>query len=154
MALSVTSASFHAFAAHCRTVGGPKLVRRLRRALESAAQPVEPGVQAEAQSSMPSGYGELLAVSVRVKVATRMGARSASVRLVIYADGRSERRDVPRLNGGVLAHPLYGNRDHWYRQTAGVTAGFVDRPADESRAAAVREVRRVMDEFTAEIAGG
>lgn len=96
----------------------------MKAALGRAAAPLLPAVKAEAVSTLPSGYGPVLAGDVAVRTTLRAGATRADALLRVSAKGRA----LAVINRGVLRHPLYGNRNFWYAQK--VTAGVVDRPVE------------------------
>lgn len=92
---------------------------------------LEPIFAGEALTHMPKrmGYAALLARSIELRTSVR-----AKVGMTVHvgAKGKKEGRDVPALNRGVLRHPLFGNRSHWYAQRRGVRKGFVDDGGDKA----------------------
>jgi len=70
------------------------------------------------------GYAAVMARAVKVSVTTGLGRNALNAR--VYAVGKGEERDVRSVNSGVLRHPKFGHRSHWY--TTRVRSGFVDRP--------------------------
>src|SRR5258708_16253084 len=52
--------------------------------------------------------------------------------IAIRARGSTHKRKVIQLDEGVLSHPLFGDREHWYRQTSHVKAGFFADPAKKA----------------------
>jgi hypothetical protein len=48
------------------------------------------------------------------------------------------RRRIRRLDQGILEHPLFGNRRHWYRQP--VAAGWFTQPNDDAAPRARRDI--------------
>ena len=103
-------ADLRKLSAHIRAEGAKGLGKELANALEKAIQPLEAEIVAEAERTMPSGYGPLLARSIRHRRTRRAAAREASVRLTTRAEGKQERRDLPALNQGILRHPVFGRR--------------------------------------------
>ncbi len=90
-------------------------------------------------------------------------ARTASLSLTTFADGTRERRDIKRLEAGVLRHPVYGRRRV---RTAGNRAGnvlanpwatttvkgdFHKRGTDRALDMAHREMTKVRDDFAAKL---
>jgi len=93
----------------------------------AAVKPVKTDIPATAVARMPSGYGPILARSL--KIATRVsGGSTIRASVNVSAKGKIENRDVPTLNRGRLRHPLFGRRKHWY--TTAVRPGFVSDPID------------------------
>lgn len=146
-----------------KRIGDRGLGQRMDAGLRKAAKPITPAVQAEAASTMPKagGYAALLAAAIRGRLQSRSSRYAARITLRVYADGKGEKRDLPRINAGMLRHPVYGR----YRRVRGrkverpwvsqrVRPGVVDRPFDEAAPEVQREMIKVMDELVAELAKG
>ncbi|HEX6968960.1 MAG TPA: hypothetical protein VF174_09160 [Micromonosporaceae bacterium] len=148
---------------------GDRVNRQMTRAFRRAAEPLKPAIQRSAVQLLPKrgGYGELMSKSVRVRTAVRGRSGSASVTITVFADGRKERRDVARVNKGVLRHPVYGRtrplKNHarykatsktnpWVEQR--VRRGFVDRPIDRLAPEVRREMHAVVDWIADQITKG
>lgn len=130
---------------HLRQVGDREMSRRMSRGFQRAAKPIKPAVQKSAVKVLPKrgGYGALMSKSVRMRVAARERRGTAAVTITIHGAGKSEKRDVPRINKGVLRHPIPAGRKHpWVDQR--VRRGFVDRPVDGLSPDAAREMRAVV----------
>ncbi|MEW2474607.1 hypothetical protein AB0875_12530 [Micromonospora gifhornensis] len=141
-----------------RAAGDRRLSQQMARALQRAAKPLQPAVKASALAVLPSGYGPLMSRSVRVRAAARERRGAASVHLTVTARGAVEKRDVNRINAGVLRHPVFGRtrrlrRHAQHRATSKVNPwvaqrvrrGFVDRPADRLGPDVAREMQSVVD---------
>ena len=91
-----------------------------------------PIFSAEALTHMPKrkGYAAVLAASIRLTALVR--AR-VGMTVRVWAQGRREGRDVPKLNRGILRHPTFGRRGQgdWHDQMKGVKRGFVTDGADK-----------------------
>ena len=133
-----------------RTEGADDLRKELNRAFSAAARPAVDEVYRQLPEYMPDRYAEVLESDMRITISpvqtgVRIRAPERGVRTV-------ERRRLIRLNRGVLAHPLFGNRRRWYDQTDGVKAGFFDEPLVASqpqfREAALEAMRRVSEQLT------
>ena len=142
---------FAALAYALREAGETGLKRELDKALNDAAQPLAKtiGRVGHLQGFMPDRYAGVLAPDLKVTVRKRSTGTSPGVTLVASAPligGRPSRRgrNVPRLNRGVLAHPLFGDREHWYYQTDGVTRGFFDRPVEDARPQVRRQIEQAL----------
>ncbi|HEY9416722.1 MAG TPA: hypothetical protein VIQ30_18360 [Pseudonocardia sp.] len=138
-----------------RDVGDRDLSRLMSRGLQRAAKPLKPAVQKSAVRVLPKrgGYGELMSQSVRVRTAVRERRGAASVTITIYGDGKQEKRDVVRINKGVLRHPIPAGRRHpWVDQK--VRRGFVDRPVDGLGPDIAREMHAVVDWVADQITRG
>ena len=141
-----------------RAAGDRQLSRRMSAGLQRAAKPLQPAVKASAARLLPSGYAPLMSRSVRVRATARERRGAASVHLTVTAKGKTEKRDVNRVNAGTLRHPVFGRtrklRHHarhratskanpWVAQR--VRRGFVDRPVDRLGPDVEREMHAVVD---------
>lgn len=106
---------------------GSELDARLLKETRAAMRPTQAQVKLSA-ARLPSGYAPIMARSV--KVATRVTLASSGVKATVRvsARGRVEKRDVNRINAGMLRHPLFGRRLRWY--TTMVKPRFVSDPID------------------------
>lgn len=114
-----------------RQLGEQGLGRQLSKGLQRAARPLKPAIQASALKVLPKrgGYAELMSKSIRMRTEIREARSVARVQIRVYAAGKQEKRDIPRINKGVLRHPIPAGRRHpWVDQR--VRRGFVDRPVD------------------------
>lgn len=147
-----------------RELGATGLGREMSRGISRAVLPLRQQIRAEAVRKMPSGYGPLLSKSLRFRQSTRTGRRDAQVTERVYGDGQRERRDVIRLDQGVLRHPVFGRtrplkrharwratskRNPWVAQK--VDAGFVAEPVERLRPEISRAMQSVLDEVAAKL---
>jgi len=142
---------FAALAYALREAGEKGLKRELDKALNDAARPVAKviGNVGHLKDYMPDAYAGILAPDLRVSVRKRSTGENPGVTIAASAPtagGRPSRRgrNIPRLNRGVLAHPLFGDRERWFYQADGVTAGFFDRPVEEARPAVRRQIEQAL----------
>jgi hypothetical protein len=123
------------------------IVRGARRAV----RPLERAIRAEVPAHMPGGYTAVLAPALRITTSVRF-ASSPGIRIRVRAAGKVEDRDVASLDAGVLRHPLFGNRGHWYAQ--GIRAGFVSGPARALADDVYRELNQVAEDVRQRIERG
>ena len=151
-------ADLHSLRRTLREIGDKGLGKQLGQGLRKAGRKFQPEVRAEVPKAMPSGYAPILSRSLRFRTAVKETRHTAWVTFTVYGDGRKERRDVPRLNRGVLRHPVFGRtrplKHHArYRATSmlnpwvaqKVRKGFVDRPVDRLTPEVAQEMRQVID---------
>jgi hypothetical protein len=144
-----------ALSARLRAAGkdGQGLRRDLFKAITKAAKPLAAEVKnpAHLRDYLPNRYADVLAADLAVSTQKRFG-KDPSV--AIKAKGRAHRRKVKMLDEeGVLAHPLYGNRDHWFRQTSHVKPGFFSDPAKKAVPGIRAEVMAALHDTAQKIAG-
>lgn len=156
------AAQLRAVAKAIKATGDKGLGREMSAGLRAATRPVQTAILAEADRVLPKrgGYRDTFTASVRFRNSVRAQARQASVRLVTFGEGTSQRRDIRGLNKGDLRHPVYGRS----RNTRGgrvpnpwtvtkIRAGFWDRGTNSAADAAEREMTKVLDDFASKLAG-
>ena len=157
MAVSVEAAAreFADLAKNLREVGEEGLRRELLQAVDDAAQPVadEIGNVTHLRADMPDRYADVLAKDLRISTHKTTGGADPGVTILVRAPtiGRGGRK-VRQRNAGVITHPLFGNRERWFTQTAGMRAGFVDDPvgraAPHVRDKILEAVHRITEKAT------
>lgn len=136
-----------------RLIGDKGLGRQLSQGLQRAAKPLAPAIRESATDLLPSGYGPLLSKSMRFRTTVRERRGAARLTYRIFGVGKRENRDVPRINQGVLRHPVFGRRKKpWVNQR--VRRGFVDRPVDRLAVDIRREMQAVVDQIADQITKG
>lgn len=171
MALDVRvagSARLHEVAKAIRATGDKGMAREMGRALTRTTLPVQRAIAAEADRTMPEsgGYRQVLSKSLRHKTSQRTVGRNATVRLITYADGTGERRDVESLEDGDLRHPVF-RRSRRIRRglRAGtvqanpwavtkIRAGFHERGTRGAADRAAAELGKVLDDFADRLTRG
>lgn len=133
--LAGAAAQFAELARNLTAVGEGELHRELYQAINDAVKPALDEVRGQLPDSMPNRYARTLAGDLRLSVSKQTGT-DPGVRVV--ASGRAHARRLKRLEGGVLAHPVYGNRRNWVYQTSHVHPGFFAGPLRDA-APRVRE---------------
>lgn len=152
MSLQVTitgAAGLTALAAQIRDQGRKDLAKELGSALDKVVPPLRAAIRESAAETMPSGYTWVFTRSLAWRTVRRAGSQRAALRLITYADGRSERRDINRLERGQLRHPLHGDRDHWY--VTSIRPGFHERGTDKAADQAVAALGEVVRDFSARL---
>jgi hypothetical protein len=131
--LAVGAEDFAELSRQLRDAGETGLRRGLYKAISDAAEPLTREIQdvEHLKTYMPDRYALVLSHGLRVTISRRTGWLPG---VRIRAKGSDKDRHVARLNAGILMHPLFGDREHWYAQTLGkgMKPGFFDDPAKES----------------------
>lgn len=138
--------------ARAARLAGGDLPKRIKRDLSKVGPPAKKAVAASAEETLPrsGGYAALMSRSLRVRTKVDQGLTTAGVTIVTYADGKAQRRDIPRINRGVLRHPVHGHRRRkWVTQR--VRSGFWDRAADTVSDDAERQVASVLDQVAEQL---
>ncbi|MEV6633877.1 hypothetical protein AB0M54_24310 [Actinoplanes sp. NPDC051470] len=151
-------------AASIKAAGAKGLGKEMAAALRKAAAPVQAAIQDSFVESLPrrGGYRDLASKSVKFRASVRSGARAGSVRIVMVAQGKAERRDIRRLDRGELRHPNWGRSrnvrgkgrvpNSW--STTTIPRDFFRRGTDKAADLAEREMRGVLDDFAGRLLKG
>jgi hypothetical protein len=144
---------YAALARRLKEAGETGLGRQLRKALNDAAQPItrkvtDPG---HLHTYLPDHYADAIAADLKVTTLQRGSMRRPGVR--IQAQGRAHKRKDADLNEGILHHPRFGDREHWYLQLRGMRAGFFSDPCTQSRDQVRDKILGAMAETAAKIRG-
>jgi hypothetical protein len=134
---------------------GQGLRRELYKAINQAAKPLAAEIRSYEHLApyMPDRYAAVLAAEISV-TATKSTGRNPGV--AIKARSRRHRRKVVRLNEGLLAHPLFGDRQHWFTQgpaSGGMKPGFFTDPAEKAAPDIRRQVLAAMHDTGQKITG-
>ena len=134
---------------HLRRAGEDELVREVTSAMRRAVDPVRQDIRDGLKPKLPDRYAEVLDADLALSVSVRTGERDPGVTL--KATTRSgQRRRIRRLDSGILAHPLYGRRRHWYDQP--VQDGWFTGPAEDSLLKVREEIERALEDVAAKAA--
>ena len=95
--------------------GDTELLRELTSAFRRAVQPVPREIRAGLIPHLPNRYAATLDADLSVTTSVRSGERDPGVTVRATTRG-TKRRRIRRLDQGILEHPLWGNREHWYTQ--------------------------------------
>lgn len=136
-------------AARLREAGpdGQGLRRELMKQITEAAKPLVKEISnlEHLKPYLPDRYAVTLSADLSV-VAQRILAKDP--RVSIRCKGREHRRKVKQLDAGIIQHPLYGDREHWFKQTGGMRPGFFSDACQQ----ATPQVREKVLEALAETA--
>lgn len=151
-------ASFKRFAVACDKASGPGFERHMDRGLREAGEDLGHAVRATTDIFMPSGYEDLFRSRLMSKVEILHGARRG-MRLTMYARGKVTRREVERLEQGMLRHPVFGRtrrlksgllmKNPWSAQK--IRSGFFSTPIKYATPQAIKRLDaalgRVLDQI-------
>jgi hypothetical protein len=124
--LADAAAELEALAFRLRRAGDGELVREVTRAMRDAVVPVQNQIREGLRPHLPDAYAAELDADLRLGVSVRTGERDPGVAVTGQATGKTRR--LRSLDAGELHHPLWGDREHWYRQE--VQPGWFTGPAE------------------------
>jgi hypothetical protein len=144
---------YAALSRRLKEAGETGLARQLRKALNEAAKPITREITdaAHLRRYMPAQYADTVAADLKVSTLQSGSVRNPGVR--ISAQGRVKKRKVVQLDAGVLHHPLFGDRGHWYPQLRGMREGFFTDPCEQSAPDVRDKIEAAMAETAAQIRG-
>jgi len=118
-----------ALSARLKEIGETGLASELTRQIGQAVEPIPQRIRDRLPPDLPDRYAGVLNDDLDIRRQT--STRDFSTRVSIVATTRSgRRRRLTRLDEGILAHPVYGNRKHWPEQR--VTAGWFTQTVEDS----------------------
>jgi hypothetical protein len=147
--LAEAASELESIARHLRRAGETELVRELTAAMRRAAGPVQDQIRAGLRPHLPDRYAETLDAGIRLGVNVRTGERNPGVSVTAQATGGKGRK-LRRLDAGLLTHPLYGDREHWFTQH--VTPGWFTGPARDAAPQVRAELERALEDTAARAA--
>jgi hypothetical protein len=140
------------------------LFRELTAAMRAGVEPATAAIRAGLRPKLPDQYADILNADLDLTVSVSTTGREPGVSLVARARGQAGprttgRRRLKRLDGGVIEHPLFGDRSRWFKQVEpSVQPGFFSGPARDSEPRVLRNLEdalgRVADEVDRRAAGG
>lgn len=127
-----------------------RLQRRVTKATERAVEAgYRPVLVGSVPAFMPSGYAPVLSGSLTIRTTSRRDTTSVVVRA---PTGGTKGRAVRQLEAGMLRHPLFGRRGHWYGQH--VRSGFASTPLKAVKPLIIRYIEREMSEVKRNVEKG
>ena len=145
--LGDAATELEALAFRLRRAGEEELLREVTKAMRDAAEPVPGEIRAGLAPHLPNRYAADLDADVRLGVNVRTGQSDPGVSVTGQATGKARR--LRTLDAGILHHPLWGDREHWFRQgEPSVRPGWFSGPAE----AAGPRVRDGIEKALADVA--
>lgn len=117
--------------------------RLVVNAIERGARVLRRTIPASALATLPSGYGPTMARSVRVTGSVQVARGAVSIR--VRAMGKVDERDVASIDGGILRHPVFGDRSEGHWRNTRVRPGFATRPFADAKGPITDEVDQALN---------
>jgi hypothetical protein len=139
-----------ALSVRCREAGdGGALTRELSRKVREALDPLPRAVETGLKPHLPDRYATVLDEDLRFS--RRSSDSPAGMRVSVDVTTPGIRRRIRRLDDGILAHPLWGNRKHWYNQP--VEPGWFSGPAQDAIPRARDALEQALNTVLEKVAG-
>jgi hypothetical protein len=149
--LDDAASELESIARHLRRAGEGELVTELTRAIRRAVEPVKGEILDGLKPRLPDPYAATLASDLNLRVTVSTSDRDPRVTLSAQAAGISGagrrtrgRRRIVRLDRGILEHPLFGDKSHWYKQEVG--PGFFTQPAKAAATQVRAEIEKALED--------
>jgi len=154
------ASELEAIAFRLRRAGDEDLARELTRAMRDAVDPVPGEIRAGLRSHLPNRYADTLNADLDIKIIARSGGADADAAVAVYAQTRGKGRKLRRLDAGLLTHPLFGDREHWYTQEGGagtgpgMHSGWFTSPCEDAAPRVRDGLEQALGDVAARAAGG
>ena len=148
------ASELEALAVRLRRAGQDDLGRELAAAMRDAVAGVEYQIRAGLRPHLPDRYAVTLAAGLDIKTITRSGSATTDAVVSIYAQTRGGTRKLKRLDAGLLTHPLFGDREHWYTQEEpSVHPGWFTGPCEAAGPQVRDGLEQALNDIAARAAG-
>lgn len=133
-----------ALARDLKDAGEKDMRRALYKNLNAAAKPLLEDVKREAAATLPKSGGAADRVAGAKYGSRVLAGPNPGVKLRGVEVG-SAKVNLRKIDRGILRHPLFGDRNHWYNTN--VTPGFWTRPLQAGAAKARVAVEKSIAEM-------
>jgi hypothetical protein len=142
------ASELEAIALRLRRAGDEDLARELTAGMRRAVKPVPDRIRAGLAPKLPNRYAEVLGADTAITTSVRNSGADATA-AVVAANASFRKRRLNRLDAGILWHPLFGNRKHWFEQgEPSVRPGWFTGPAED----AAPDVRAALEQALSDVA--
>jgi hypothetical protein len=150
------ASELEAIAFRLRRAGDEDLARELTRAMRDAVDPVPGKIRAGLNSHLPGRYAGTLNADLDIKtIARNSGGADADAAVSVYAQNSGPSRALRKLDAGILRHPLFGNREHWYNQELqSVRPGWFTSPCEDAAPQVAAGLERALGNVSDKATGG
>lgn len=124
---------------------GRNLDREIGQAVDKELGTLPEAVVSSAFRILPKRGGLAALVAGRVNVQKARGASSVT----IFSVGQKGLKELRKLDGGSVRHPVHGNRKKWVTQA--VPSKFWTRPVKERALASKKALKALLNKIASEI---
>jgi hypothetical protein len=155
------ASELEAVAFRLRRAGDEDLGRELTKAMRDAVAPVPDEILAGLRSRLPDRYADTLNADLDIKtIARNSGGADADAAVSVYAQNSGKSRALRKLDAGILRHPLFGDREHWYTQAGGagtgpgMHSGWFTSPCEDAASRVAAGLEQALGDVSGKAAGG
>lgn len=138
---------FSGLSRRLKEAGRQDLRRQLFRALNRATKDIRRDIKARTPEFLPDNYARVFTPDLKLSTTQRSSGTGAGVRI----RARSK-RNIRRPERGMVRHPLWGNREHWFTTPVN-KPGWFSEPAEAGSDDARRELLEAMETIANQIEG-
>lgn len=138
---------YKSLAKRLKDAGRGDLRRDLFRALNRATKPIRRDIKARTPEFLPNNYAAVFTPDLKLSTTQRSSGPGVGVRI-----RAKSKRNIRRPERGMVRHPLFGNREHWFTTSANKPNFFTD-PAREGTDEVRRELLEAMEIIANKIEG-
>lgn len=138
---------FYRLAHNLHAAGKTGLKRELDKASRKAGQEVEREVRAHTRDYIPQKFESPFELALDTRIEVKL-VQQRRISVVFWAMGKRKRRDIRRINEGILRHPVYGRTrrlkdgslmvNPWVTQR--IRPGLVSEPAKRAMPRALKHI--------------
>jgi hypothetical protein len=96
------------------------------------------------------GYAGVIEADLDLRVSVSTTGKDPGVSMI----GKTlsgQKRSLKRLDAGILRHPLFGDKESWFKQEKGVTPGFFTRPCQQAGPEVERNLAAALERVAYEV---
>lgn len=148
--------AFQLLAKRLRQAGSEGLRRELNTQINRAVKPVVAQIRTGLPDHMPTRYAGVLDPDLQLSIHQRSASDPG---VTVTATNRgTQKRKLKQLEAGLLTHPLFGDREHWYRQTPEnskkMSPGYFTGPLNDAQPQVRDAILEAMIRTAQQITGG
>jgi hypothetical protein len=151
------AAELESLAAELRRQADGKLFASMTKAMRDGVEPAQQRIRAGIPDYIPKrgGYAATVAGDLDLPISVSTTGKEPGVSISARAAGQTGgrhgtgRRRYKRLDGGVLWHPVFGDRDNWKEQA--VTPGFFTVPCEDAEPEVTRNLAAALQDVADEV---
>ena len=149
--LTDAATELEALAFRLRRAGEGDLLREVTKAMRDAVVPAQDEIRAGLKPHLPDRYAATLDADLRLGVNTRTTGSDPGVSVTGQT---GKKRKLTRLDGGILEHPVFGDRRRWEKQgEPSVHPRWFTGPAEDAAPRVRAAIEKALEDISNRAAG-